>query len=188
MNKFRLTKTCFLCLIALATISVLQGCSGKQETPPPPPVALDSEALGYYCMMGILEHQGPKAQIHVEHSDQPIWFSQVRDAIAYLRSPEETASVQAVYVSDMGRAVSWDKPGADNWIDAELAQFVIDSDRRGGMGVPEAIPFGTINNADAFIQDNGGTRVSLSDIPSGYVLSAVQIYLNAQEEKNAKSL
>ncbi len=176
-------------LLGVACVSLLQGCSNTESTaPPPPPVALESEALGYYCMMGIIEHEGPKAQIHVSHSDQPIWFSQVRDAIAFLRSPEETAGVKAVYVNDMGKAESWSNPGADNWIDANLAQFVIESDLRGGMGVPEAIPFGTVEDADAFIRDNGGTRVALSEIPSDYVLSAVQIYLNAQDEKDAKPM
>lgn len=178
-----------LALLGLTGMSILQGCFSNESTAPlPPPVALESEALGYYCMMGILEHEGPKAQIHVEYSDEPIWFSQVRDAIAFLRSPEETADVQAVYVNDMGRAESWDKPGVNNWIDATVAQFVINSDRRGGMGVPEAIPFGTVDSADAFIRGNGGMRVSLSEIPSDYVLSAVQIFLNAQEEKNANPL
>ena len=188
MKGFRFYKYTLYVLFALAGLLILQGCSSNEPTPPPAPVALESEALGYYCMMGILEHEGPKAQIHVEYSDDPIWFSQVRDAIAYLRSPEETGGVRVVYVNDMGKAVAWDNPGVDNWIDAELAQFVIDSDRRGGMGVHEAIPFGTVDSADAFIRNNGGTRVSLSEIPSDYVLSAVQIYLNAQEEKNANVL
>lgn len=175
-------------VLGVITLLTIQSCSSKESAALPLPVALESEALGYYCMMGILEHEGPKAQIHVAHSDEPIWFSQVRDAIAYLRSPEETAGVRAVYVNDMSKAVAWNNPGADNWINAESAQFVIDSSRRGGMGVPEAIPFGTIDDADTFIKDNGGTRVSLTEIPSAYVLSAVQIYLNAQDEKNAKPL
>ena len=189
MKGIRISVKSSIALLGLAGISILQGCHGHESSATLPlPIALDSEALGYYCMMGIFEHEGPKAQIHVEYSDEPVWFSQVRDAIAFLRSPEETAGVRAVYVNDMGRAESWDKPGADNWIDATAAQFVINSDRRGGMGVPEAIPFGTKDSADAFIRDNGGIRVSLSEIPSDYVLSAVQIYLNAREEKNVNPL
>ena len=189
MKSIRINTRLSFTLLGLAGLSILQACSSNESTAPPPlPVTLESEALGYYCMMGILEHEGPKAQIHVEYSDEPIWFSQVRDAIAFLRSPEETAGVQAVYVNDMGSAESWDKPGVDNWIDATVAQFVINSDRRGGMGVPEAIPFGSVGSADAFIRDNGGRRVSLSEIPSDYVLSAVQIFLNAQEEKNVNPL
>ena len=45
-----------------------------------------------------------------------------------------------MYVNDMGVA-RWEAPEPGTWIDANGAWYVIGSDRMGGMGVPEAVPF-----------------------------------------------
>jgi len=73
-----------------------------------------------------------------------------------------------IYVSDMAQAESWQVPGAENWIDARSARYVINSDRIGGMGLPEAIPFGTEAAAVAWQADHGGHVVGWTDIPDGY--------------------
>lgn len=154
---------------------LLAACQPEAVAPPPQPVAMTEEAVGHYCQMIVLEHDGPKAQVHVAHLDHPLWFSQVRDAIAFLRLPEETSEVRAVYVTDMGGAVSWEAPGEDNWTDASTASFVIESERRGGMGAPEAIPFADESAARAFAAENGGTVVSLDEIPDSYILAPVEV-------------
>lgn len=136
----------------------------------PGPVAMTEEAVGHYCSMTVLEHEGPKAQIHLAGIEQPIWFTQVRDAVAFLRSPEERYDTVAVYVHDMEKAESWAHPGDDAWIDARQAWFVISSSRTGGMGTPEAIPFGSEAAAAHFMADHGGKAVRLNDIPDNYVL------------------
>ncbi|MDP2731579.1 MAG: nitrous oxide reductase accessory protein NosL, partial [Hoeflea sp.] len=75
-----------LCVLALS----LAACNDpRTEIAAPDPVALSEEAVGHYCNMTILEHTGPKAQIHLAGNPHPIWFSQVRDGIAFIRSPEE---------------------------------------------------------------------------------------------------
>lgn len=141
----------------------------------PEPVAMTREAMGYYCQMDVLEHEGPRAQIHLAQFDHPIWFSQVRDAVAFTRLPEETAEVRAIYVSDMGNAADWADPGAENWVAADAAHFVIGSRRAGGMGAPEAVPFSEIAAAEAFAADHGGHIVGFADIPDDYVLAPVEI-------------
>ena len=55
--------------------------------------------------------------------------------------PEEPKDIRAIYVSDMAKAPNWDKPGANNWVDAKQASFVIGSRMQGGMGGDEAVPF-----------------------------------------------
>lgn len=146
-------------------------CSEQQAvTALPAPVALSEEAVGHYCNMTILEHTGPKAQIHLAGNPNPIWFSQVRDGIAFLRSPEEHYDHVAIYVNDMGKAKDWDFPADDTWIDANQAWFVIGSRVTGGMGTQEVIPFGTEESASAFIVENGGAMVRLANIPDAYVL------------------
>ncbi|MCY3669991.1 MAG: nitrous oxide reductase accessory protein NosL [Alphaproteobacteria bacterium] len=80
---------------------LLAGC-GEEEAALPDPVRLTAEAVGHYCMMTVLDHEGPKAQIHLEGIPEPIFFTQVRDALAYAKGPERSAGLRAIYVSDMG--------------------------------------------------------------------------------------
>lgn len=154
---------------------VLTGCQEEKVVEKPAPVELTAEAVGHYCQMTVLEHNGPKAQIHFAGNPNPLWFTQVRDAIAFTRLPEERKDYVAVYVNDMGKAESWDQPGADNWIDADEAWFVIDSDRRGGMNAQEAIPFGARADADALVAKMGGRVVRLADVSDDYVFAPAEM-------------
>lgn len=149
-------------------VAVLAGCTGAGDSAPPSPIAMTQDSLGYYCQMYVLDHGGPKAQIHLKGLEQPLWFSQVSDGAAYLHDKERDRDIVAIYVSDMGKAVSWGEPGASNWIDANSAFFVIDSTHMGGMGTPDAVPFGTEADAEKFRAQYGGTIVAFSNIPDGY--------------------
>jgi copper chaperone NosL len=120
--------------------------------------------------MNVLEHPGPKGQIFAASLIEPVWFSSVRDTIAFTMLPDEPKDIQAIYVSDMGKATSWDKPGADNWVEAHKAQFVIDSGVKGGMGAHEVVPFSDRSAAEKFVAENGGRIVAFADVPRDYVL------------------
>jgi copper chaperone NosL len=159
--------------VLLVLSVIVSGCYEETVVEKPDPVTLTAESVGYYCQMDMLEHEGPKAQIHIAGYPAPLWFSQVRDAVVYTRLPEETAEITAIYVNDMGRAKSWADPGVDNWVDAETAFFVIGSRVTGGMGTPEAIPFGAQGDAEIFVERNGGKIVRFTQIPEDYVLSPV---------------
>ncbi len=175
--------TMLLRLALLPLAFVVVGC--KENTAPaskPEAIALTAEAAGYYCQMVILEHQGPKAQVHLAGSLAPLWFSQVRDGIAYLKSPEQSAEILAFYVNDMGAAASWAEPGADNWIDADTAYFVVGSDVIGGMGAPEIAPFADAQKAGEFADERGGKVMRLSEIPAETVLSPVEFNTAALEQ------
>lgn len=167
-----------LCLVCLLVVSACNEKSAKQVVPAP--VAMTEEALGHYCSMNILEHTGPKAQIHVKGLLFPIWFSQVRDAIAFMRLPEETHEPVVIYVNDMGKSAEWDFPGDDTWIDIQKAYFVINSARIGGMGAPEAVPFGTEAAATGFSDKHGGEVVRLAEIPDAYILGPVDLKQQSQ--------
>ena len=139
------------------------------------PLDMTPETLGHYCQMNLLEHPGPKAQIFLEGSPAPLFFSQVRDAIAYARGPEQIAPILAIYVNDMGAAeATWDQPGAGNWIVAGKAFYVVGSARRGGMGAPEAVPFSNRDAAAAFVRVEGGKVLALADITDAMVLTPVE--------------
>jgi copper chaperone NosL len=150
----------------------LAGCKDDVTTLAlPAAVTLDEEAAGYYCQMVILDHPGPKAQVHLAGMGAPLWFSQVRDGLAYLKSPDQSAEIRILYVSDMGAAPDWDAPGADNWIDAATATYVVGSDALGGMAAPELVPFSDAAQAMAFAKTHGGSLMALDDIPRAAVLA-----------------
>ena len=107
------------------------------------PLPLTPETLGFFCQMNLLEHEGPKGQAHLDGlPGAPLVFSQVSDLVTYLRLPEQSNTVLAIYVSDMGAAgATWEQPGAANWTDATKATYVVGADVTGGMGAPELVPF-----------------------------------------------
>jgi copper chaperone NosL len=164
-------------LTLLAALLALAACNA-QNAGPPSPVSMTEEALGHYCQMNLLEHPGPKAQIHLSGISEPLFFSQVRDAIAYQRMPEQSHAITAIYVSDMAAAPSWEFPGADNWIDADGAVYVVGATLVGGMGAPELVPFSSRETAQAFIAEHGGTPVTLEAVPDAMVLAPVEFEMD----------
>ena len=71
-------------------------------------------------------------------------------------------------------------PGAENWVEARQAYYVIGSSIRGGMGAPETVPFSTRAAADEFASENGGEVVSFPEIPPDYVLGTSEDAAAAQ--------
>lgn len=156
-------------LAPFAVLILLAGC--QEEAAAPPPEKLTRAAIGHYCNMIVADHPGPKAQIHEHAMSTPLWFSSVRDGLAYVMLPGEAQKVTAFYVHDMGRAKSWDAPPDDGvWIKAEDAHYVLDSSLRGGMGAQEAAPFADRVAAEAFAAKHGGRVVAYADIPKDYVI------------------
>lgn len=147
----------------------------------PEAVELTEDAAGYYCQMFILEHEGPKAQVFLAGMENPLWFSQVRDGLAYLLSPEQDAEVRVLYVNDMALAKSWSEPGINNWIKARSAYFVVGSDAIGGMGAPETVPFAREADAAAFAQIHGGQVAQFDEISVSDVLAPVEFDSADQE-------
>ncbi len=161
-------------VVAVALLAAgLAGCDRRPaERPRPSPSEVLAEATGYYCGMRLAEHEGPKGQVHLASRSEPIWFSSVRDTIVFLRSPEEPRDVAAAYVNDMGRSANWQQPDRGAWVDARQAWFVIESQARGGMGVPEAVPFSDEAAAQAFQAANGGRVVRLDEIPDAWLFTS----------------
>ena len=160
-----------LAAVALLALSGLAGCGDDDEIAArPAPVEPTREASGHYCGMILLDHKGPKAQVHLPDEPEPVWFSSVRDAIAFTMLPEEPRNYTAIYVNDMGVA-QWDAPEPGTWIDAAGAWYVIGSDRMGGMGVPEAVPFAERDAAEGFVAAHGGRIVALADVPESYIFA-----------------
>lgn len=163
----------FLSIIALVSLVACKE-EAVQDTSPLP---LTVEVVGHFCQMNLFEHDGPKAQAHLGGLPQmPLFFSQVRDVVAYVRLPEQTHDVLAVWVNDMGaQSATWSAPGTTNWIDAEGAYYVVGSRMIGGMGAPELVPFSDAAKAETFAVENGGEVMRLADIPDDAVLAPVAL-------------
>ena len=155
-------------LIALIFIIFLTACEKSQPVEVPPAQTLTREANGYYCLMTVVNHNGPKGQIILSDKKQALWFTSVRDTIAFTLSPEEPKNITAIYVNDMTDA-NWDNPGADNWIDARKAWYVLESNLSGGMGAAEAVPFATKEGAESFRTKQGGKVYAFTSIPEEYI-------------------
>lgn len=139
------------------------------------PLPLSAETTGHFCQMNLLEHEGPKGQVHLEGlPGMPLFFSQVSDLVVYLRLPEQSHTILAIYVSDMGvPGATWSSPGAENWIDARSAHYVVGAAVEGGMGAPEVVPFADPAAARAFAEDHGGSVMRLDAIPDSAVTAPV---------------
>ncbi len=154
----------------LVFVLALAACEKNQPAAVPLPQTLTRDANGYYCLMTVLNHSGPKAQIILDDRQPALWFTSVRDMIAFTRSAEEPKNIAVIYVNDMTDA-DWDHPGVDNWIDAHKAWYVLGSGRAGGMGAAEVVPFATAISAELFAKKQGGVVYTFAAIPPGAVQS-----------------
>ena len=159
----------FPAIAAALAASALAAACDENEAPPPPPAELTRAAVGHYCGMIVADHAGPKGQVFIEGSGEPLWFSSVRDAIAFSMLPEEPKRIAAIYVNDMGRA-SRDAPEPGTWNEARKAWYAIETGRAGGMGAPEAVPFADRAAAEAFAAAHGGRATAFADIPRAFIL------------------
>lgn len=162
-------------MIRLAFVVALLGltaCDDRQAAAPPPPAVLSAEATGHYCGMALADHPGPKGQIQVKGRKQPYWFSSARDTLAFTLLPEEPKDIAAIYVTAMDKAASWERPGAESWVDARAAAYVVGSDATGGMGQREVVPFSTRAAAEAFRARHGGAVVGFDAVPRDAVLGS----------------
>ncbi|WP_099824493.1 nitrous oxide reductase accessory protein NosL [Oceaniglobus indicus] len=145
---------------------------------------LTGSSVGHFCQMDLLEHEGPKGQAHLAGlPGAPLFFSQVRDAVAYMRMPEQSHEILAVWVNDMGvPGATWADPGADNWIAADAAVYVVGARVTGGMGAPELVPFSDADKAAGFAEANGGELMRLAEIPDSAVLAPVDLVPDESDE------
>lgn len=161
-------------LLMVFSVLLLTACERAEKAEAPKPRQPGADAVGYFCNMLLQEHKGPKSQVFLKGKQQPLWFTSVRDGIAYTRLPEESQGVSALYVTVVDSATEFDlehpEQSSNTWIEAGWALYVIDSRLRGGMGAMEAFPFREGAEANQFTEMYGGRIVRLSEIPEDYVL------------------
>ncbi len=157
-------------IFLMGCVLLLASCEKPQPVKVPDAQTLTRDANGYYCLMTVVNHKGPKGQI-ILTDNKVLWFTSVRDTIYFTMSPEEPKNIAAIYVNDMSGA-QWDNPGEDNWIDARKAWYVLGSKKTGGMGSAEAVPFSDKQKAQDFARENGGKVYGFKDIPRDYIMKS----------------
>lgn len=178
-----------LCSLAGLLIGVaLSGCGEGSETRRTiSPQEPGPDAIAHFCGMNVSEHAGPKGQVFLIGQEMPIWFASVRDTFAFTLLPGESKDIAAIFVSDMGKAASWQRlePGA--WVEAHDAVFVAGSDARGGMGVAEVVPFSNRTAADQFRAEHGGEIYMFGEVPERYIFGAEESAMSSASDTNANS-
>ena len=161
-----------LIFVLLVTIRS-SACSDRQPATTVVPQELTRDAVGYFCGMTVLDHKGPKGQVFLTDRPQPLWFTSVRDTIAFTMLPGEPKNIAAIYVTDIGHA-SWDQPEPGTWIEARDAFYVLCSDRVGGMQAAAVVPFFTRKDAKLFVEQHGGKTVAFDAIPRESIIEAAE--------------
>lgn len=156
--------------ILILVVVCLGACSDSTTSPEKPlPIKLGGDEVGYYMQMIVADHAGPKAQLWLSDQTKPLWFVDVRDAILFMRTPEEADNITVIYAHDMAKNPDYNHV-KDIWVDINLAVFVIESERKGGMGMPETIPFSDRESAVNFVAEHGGEIIdSIDKIPTDYL-------------------
>jgi copper chaperone NosL len=171
-------------LTLLCLFLSLQGCGEKApEKTDRTPIALSDDAIGHFCGMQVSVHDGPKGQVFLKGKDEPLWFVSVRDSLAYSRMPDEKFKISTIYVSDMGKAESWDRPGDAAWVRAEDAWYAVGSSRIGGMGMAEFVPFSDKAKAEDFVATYGGTLAKIDEIKTEALLGSDDILVTIDKDK-----
>ncbi|PWF21613.1 copper resistance protein CopZ [Corticimicrobacter populi] len=160
--------------LALAWLAACSDDTGAGEQPPPH--AITEEAVGYFCSMNLLEHSGPKGQVLVPGEDRPVWFSTVRQTVAYTMLPESPRVLSAVYVSDLSAVEDWRRVNPDAWVEARSAWFVVESEATGGMGGEDPMPFSDRSKAEQFAQRHGGRVLAFDALTEDYILYADSLF------------
>lgn len=159
-------------MIRLAFILLLlplAACMEDEAAPPPAAVNMGAEAIGYFCMMNVAEHPGPKGQVFLAGSEEPIWFPSVRDLLTFRVLPGENAEIAAAYVSDTAAGKSFEAIDPTRWIAVDKAAFVIGTSVVGGMGASEAVPFAERSDAERFAETHGGRVVAVDEIGQDWI-------------------
>ncbi len=174
--------------LLLALTLIITACQPVDKAERPKPQLPTTEAIGHFCNMLLSEHEGPKSQVLRKGGNDPLWFTSVRDGIAYTRLPEESKDIAAVYVTAIDATPSFNlahpERMKESWVTAEWAVYVIGSRLRGGMGAMEAFPFRDAAMATQFTEIHGGRVVRFTDIPKDYVLGNSETLPVAPDHQN----
>ncbi|MFB6300048.1 MAG: nitrous oxide reductase accessory protein NosL [Halobacteriales archaeon] len=160
----------------------LSGTRGESGQQTPTPVDLSGQKLDDRGGMVIGDHGGPNGQIfYRSHTpdghDNPAWFHTLTFGLFpyYFEHKRAGWTAEAIYVTDYStveytlsegagdRTVISAPTAAETFGDATEMTYVMESEVSGGMG-PALLPFSVVDDADSFIDDHGGQRITFGEI------------------------
>lgn len=160
-----------LITLLVTLLVALAACTSQNEpAEKPDPQAITAESVGHFCSMDLVEHDGPKGQIFIRGKTDPLWFSTIRQTLAYTILPDSPKGLDAIYVTDMAIVKDMRQPEAESWMNARDAYFVTESKMAGGMGGEDPLPFSDRRKAEEFAAKYGGTILKFSEISEDYIL------------------
>ncbi|AFK21421.2 nitrous oxide reductase accessory protein NosL (plasmid) [Haloferax mediterranei ATCC 33500] len=171
---------------SLGTLATLAGCLGTSSETKPDPVDLSGQKEDDQGGMVIGLHAGPNGQIFYRDSspeghDNPAWFHTLSMGMFpyYFEHQQQGWEATAIYVTDYsvveyelteeeGDTFISTHTGADTFGNAREMTYVVGSEVLGGMG-KDLIPFSSSADADAFIDEHGGSTVTFDDVTSSWL-------------------
>jgi len=161
----------FIATLFTAILVALAGCTSQSEPEnKPSPQAITIESVGHFCSMDLIEHDGPKGQIFVKGRPDPLWFSTIRQTLAYTVLPDSPKGLDAIYVTDMAIVKNMRQPEMESWMNARDAYYVTESKFSGGMGGEDPLPFSDRSKAEEFATRHGGQILKFNEISEDYIL------------------
>lgn len=128
--------------------------------------------------MILMDHAGPKAQI-IWKDGKRTFYCDVREAFTVWLDPIQQKRINQFFIQNFD-SLEW---GAHtgNWINAKAAYFVIDSRKRGAMGL-SYVPFSKKSEAETFQKKEGGKVVTFDEM-TATVLEESQMLMRRHPEK-----
>lgn len=155
--------------LAGAAIGLLSACGQRTHTgPAPTPVEFGDDTLCILDGLRLIDHPGPKAQIHWVGRDEPDFYCDTVEMFhLFLATQHRDTRIRALYVQDMSQA-DWYAPRGE-WMDARAALYVQGSSRMTAMGTTLA-SFSEASAADSFVREFGGQILRFADVDADMVV------------------
>ncbi|KAB1185047.1 MULTISPECIES: nitrous oxide reductase accessory protein NosL [Haloferax] len=178
-------RTALKALFCGATVG-LAGCLGDDTASKPAPVDLSGGKEDDQGGMVIGLHAGPNGQIFYRDHEpdghpNPAWFHTLSMGLFpyYFEHQQMGWEATAIYVTDYsivdytlttdgGETFISTHTDADTFGDATEMTYVVDSEVNGGMG-KDLIPFSVTDDANAFVDEHGGSTVEFADVTSEWL-------------------
>lgn len=124
------------------------------------PINLNKTHICANDSMIIINYKGPKAQIVWKNNNRS-FFCEVREGFYESTNKIKNKNIKAFFVQNFDNLI-WGSY-INNWMHAENAYYVIDSNINGAMGL-SYVPFKKLDNAKKFLEKYGGKIIKYKDI------------------------
>jgi len=167
-------------------VATLVACSGgRQAAQTHPAVAIGPHDRDAVDGMTIVHYPGPKGEVYMSGSTKPLEFCATSSLMIYVLEREHRASVQDIYVQDMGSRdwrKRWYQMNTRPFVDGRTAWYVVDQRLPGAMG-PTLATFRDLKDATAFSRRYGGNVLAFKGLTRGVMTHLKPVPLPTARER-----